>query len=126
MAGVFVRIAFVWLLLFMALQPLLGHIDYMLYVVVKSNAEYAAQKAAPDGMLTGPVRDAVIQNLTAVGFDEDDIMITTNASYPLPRGEELVVQIEAPRIPMFIMNFSNEQLPTHYFGKAYITSEYIP
>jgi hypothetical protein len=126
MAGVFVRIAFIWLLLFMAFQPLLGHLDYMLYVVVKSNAEYAAQKAAPDGMLTQAVRDAVIENLVAVGFKEEDISITTNATSPLPRGDELVVEIRAPRIPLFVMNLSGESLPTQYFGKAYITSEYIP
>lgn len=98
----------------------------MLYVVVKSNAEYAAQKAAPDGMLTLSVREAVIQNLQSVGFKEEDIIFTTNTNSPLPRGEELIVEIRAPRIPIFVMNLSGESLPTHYFGKAYITSEYIP
>ena len=126
MAGVFVRIAFIWLLLFMAMQPLISHIDYMLYLVIKSNAEYAAQKAAPDGMLTASVRDAVIQNLKSVGFNETEIFISSNTNSPLTRGEEIIIEIQAPRIPLFYLNISGQQTPTHYFGKAYIISEYIP
>src|SRR5690606_1075966 len=111
---------------FMAMQPMLGHLDYLLYVVVKSNAEYGAQKAAPDGMLTASVRSAVVDNLVAVGFTEDEIQIRSNTTAPLHRGEELIVEIEVPRMPMVEYNFSSEDLPRRYFGKAHTTSEYIP
>jgi hypothetical protein len=126
MPGVFVRIFFIWLLLFMILQPILGHIDYVLQVVVKSNAEYAAQKTAPEGMLTQDVRTAVLDNLESVRFDRNKIQFTSNASSPLTRGEEIIIEIRAPRLPMFAYKFTSAEIPTSYLGKAYTTSEYIP
>ncbi|MBJ6360493.1 hypothetical protein ACFOQM_04090 [Paenibacillus sp. GCM10012307] len=126
MSGAFVRVAFVWMLIFLIIQPLLSHIDYLLYVVVKSNANYAAEKAAPDGMLTPSVREQVLANLQAVGIDPSQVVIVSNASSPLKRGEELEIQIEAPRLPMFVYQFTGQELPTTYFAKAYTTSEYIP
>jgi hypothetical protein len=126
MPGIFVRIFFTWLLLFMIIQPLLGHIDYVLQVVVKSNAEYAAQKTAPAGMLTQDVRTAVLDNLEAAGFNRNSIQLTSNTSSPLSRGEEITIEIRSPRLPMFAYKFTNDNIPTSYLGKAYTTSEYIP
>lgn len=125
MSGVFVKISFFWLLIFMVLQPMLSHIDYTLSIVVKSNAEYAAQKMAPAGMLTAEVKEAVMENLAQVGFKAADVQWQTNTTQPLKRGEHLEVTIIAPRMPMFVLSFFGQELPKDYYARAYTTSEWV-
>lgn len=96
----------------------------MLDVVVKANAEYAAQKAAPYGYITPDIRQEIIDNLTAVGFNADQIVIESQLEKQ-ERGDRIDVIIRAPRLPMLLYRFGSSQLPTEYFAHAYTTSESI-
>lgn len=114
-----------WLLLFILLQPSFSHIDYLLDLTVKSNAEFLAQKAAVEGTVTPSLRQEVIDNLTAVGFSESSIEITYHESI-VERGQRIDITIRAPRIRMFPYIFSGTlNQPQYYFAHTYIMSEYL-
>lgn len=114
-----------WLLLFILLQPSLSHLDYLLDLTVKSNAEYLAQKAAVEGTVTPALRQEVLDNLKAVGFSENSIEILYDSSIS-ERGQRIDVTIRAPRIRMFPYIFSGTQTqPKFYYAHAYVMSEYL-
>ena len=113
-----------WLLLFILLQPSLSHLDYLLDLTVKSNAEYIAQKAAVEGTVTPALRQEVIDNLTAVGFSAASIQINYDTSV-VERGQRIDVTIQAPRIRIFPYIFSGtDSQPQYYYAHTYIMSEY--
>jgi hypothetical protein len=120
-----VRALFFWLTLMILVQPMLSHIDFLLDMIVKANTEYAAEKAAPEGILSGALRQDVLQNLAAVGFDPSEVVLESSATV-VERTERLDVRIQAPRRPMLLFRFGSEALPEHYYGHAYVMSEYIP
>lgn len=120
-----VRALFFWLTLIILVQPMLSHVDYLLDLVVKANAEYAAEKAAPEGIMTSALRQEVLQNLAAVGLDPDKVIIESGTTV-LERTERLDVRIRAPRQPLFLFRFGSEAMPKEYYAHAYVMSEYIP
>lgn len=125
MKDTLVRALFFWLTLIILVQPMLSHIDYLLDLVVKANAEYAAEKAAPDGILSGDLRQEVLNNLAAVGLDTSKVVIESGTTV-VERTERLDVRIRAPRQPLLLYRFGSEAMPTEYYAHAYVMSEYIP
>lgn len=119
------EICFLWLLVFVVFQPIISHQDYMLDVAVKSNAEYAAQKAAQYGYVTAELRAEILSNLAQVGFNESEVTIESQNTEQI-RGERIDVIIHAPRLPMFLYRFISTNLPTEYYAHKYTTSEYLP
>lgn len=125
-SSTFARIFFLWFAFLVLLQPMFSQLDYFLDTAVKANAEYAAQKAAPNGTMTEEVRAKIRQNLAAVGFNSDSIAIEATGGIK-SRGETMEVVIRAPRIVQsFIYKFGTTEPPTQYFAHTYTTSEYIP
>lgn len=120
-----VRALFFWLTLIILVQPTLSHIDYLLDLVVKANAEYAAQKAAPDGIMTSTLRQEILNNLAAVGLDPGKVVIESGTTV-LARTERLDVRIRAPRQTFLLYRFGSEAMPSEYYAHAYVMSEYIP
>ncbi|UQZ35233.1 hypothetical protein C2I18_17935 [Paenibacillus sp. PK3_47] len=119
------RALFMWLVLFILLQPIFTYIDYLLDLQVKANTSYITQKAATEGMVTASMRDEVVANLQAVGFPEASIQITSSTSAIVERKERLDVYITAPRLNLFPYNFSGMSGPAHYYGHGSIMSEYL-
>jgi hypothetical protein len=119
------RVLFLWVALIILIQPLWSHLDYLLDVVVKSNAEYAAQKAAPYGSITPEISQEVLAHLTAVGFDPAQVLIESENGVQ-PRGGAIDVKIRAPRLPQFFYRFGQANFPEQYYAHAYTTSEWIP
>lgn len=125
-SSTFARVCFNWFAIMILLQPMFSQLDYFLDTAVKANAEYAAQKAAPNGTMTEEVRTRIRQNLAAVGFNPDSINIEATGGIK-SRGETMEVVIRAPRIVQsFIYKFGTTEPPTQYFAHTYTTSEYIP
>lgn len=125
MKDTIVRALFFWLTLIILVQPMLSHVDYLLDLVVKANAEYAAEKAAPEGMMSSALRQEVLQNLAAVGLDPDKVIIESGTTV-LERTKRLDVRIRAPRQPLFLYRFGSEAMSKEYYAHAYVMSEYIP
>jgi hypothetical protein len=119
------RAMFMWLVLFIILQPIFTYIDYLLDLQVKANTSYITQKAATEGMVTSSLRNEVTSNLKAIGFPEASIEITSSSATVEERKNRIDVYIKAPRIHMFPYNFSTQAQPTYYYGHGSIMSEYI-
>lgn len=119
------RALFMWLVLFIILQPIFTYIDYLLDLQVKANTSYITQKAATEGMVTTSMRNEVISNLKAVGFPEASVEITSRTDNVQERKTRIDVYIKAPRVHLFPYNFSTVAQPTHYYGHGYIMSEYL-
>ncbi|MDF9842006.1 MULTISPECIES: hypothetical protein [unclassified Paenibacillus] len=119
------RALFMWLVLFILLQPIFTYIDYLLDLQVKANTSYLTQKAATEGIVTSSMKNEVIANLKAVGFPEASIVISSNTEFVQERKQRLDVYIKAPRLNLFPYNFSSGSQPTHYYGHGSIMSEYL-
>jgi hypothetical protein len=125
MKATVLRALFMWLVLFIILQPIFTYIDYLLDLQVKANTSYLAQKAATEGMLTSAMRSEVVSNLKAVGFPEASISITSNTETVQERKHRIDVYVTAPRMNLFPYNFSTGSQPTRYYGHGSIMSEYL-
>ncbi|WP_342564685.1 hypothetical protein NST84_05860 [Paenibacillus sp. FSL R7-0345] len=119
------RALFMWLVLFILLQPIFTYIDYLLDLQVKANTSYITQKAATEGLVTSSMKNEVIANLKAVGFPEASIVISSNTETVQERKQRLDVYIKAPRLNLFPYNFSSGSQPAHYYGHGSIMSEYV-
>lgn len=119
------RALFMWLILFVILQPIFTYIDYLLDLQVKANTSYITQKAATEGMVTSAMKSEVIANLTAVGFSASSISITSKTETVQERKSRLDVYITAPRINLFPYNFSSNTASLNYYGHGSIMSEYL-
>ncbi|NOU80110.1 hypothetical protein GC101_14660 [Paenibacillus sp. LMG 31459] len=125
MKATVLRALFMWLVLFIILQPIFTYIDYLLDLQVKANTSYITQKAATEGMVTASMRGEVISNLKAVGFPENSIEITSSTEMILERKQRIDVYVTAPRVNLFPYNFSGVSQPTRYYGHGSIMSEYL-
>ncbi|WP_379132512.1 hypothetical protein [Paenibacillus sp. sgz500958] len=125
MKATVLRALFMWLVLFIILQPIFTYIDYLLDLQVKANTSYITQKAATEGMVTASMRNEVIANLQAIGFSGSSIEITSGSELVQERKTRIDVYIKAPRVNMFPYNFSGESQPAHYYGHGVIMSEYL-
>jgi hypothetical protein len=97
----------------------------MYEMAVKANAAYLTQKAAVEGKVTPQLRQEVINNLTAIGFHDDEIQIESD---PMTRyrGERIDVTIKVYRKrTLFPYIFSSESMPDYYVGHGTIMSEYM-
>ncbi|QSF46008.1 hypothetical protein [Paenibacillus tianjinensis] len=119
------RALFMWLVLFIILQPIFTYIDYLLDLQVKANTSYITQKAATEGMVTASMKSEVIANLKAVGFPEASIVISSSTESVQERKQRIDVYITAPRLNLFPYNFSGMSQPTSYYGHGSIMSEYL-
>lgn len=125
MKATVLRALFMWLVLFIILQPIFTYIDYLLELQIKANTSYITQKAATEGMVTASLRSEVIANLKAVGFPEASIAITSSTTTVQKRKQRLDVYISAPRMNLFPYKFSGLSGPTRYYGHGSIMSEYL-
>lgn len=125
MKATVLRALFMWLVLFIILQPIFTYIDYLLDLQVKANTSYLAQKAATEGMVTAGMRSEVVNNLKALGFPEASIEITGSSVTVQERTTRLDVVVKAPRINMFPYNFSGSAQADYYYGHGSIMSEYL-
>lgn len=125
MKATVLRALFLWLVLFILLQPLFSYIDYLLDLQVKANTSYITQKAAVEGMVTSSLINEVTNNLTALGFSSGDIEITSSTASVQSRGRRIDVYIKAPRIHMFPYQFSAQDQPLFYYAHGSIMSEFI-
>lgn len=114
-----------WLVLVIVIQPALSQRDYLLNIVVKSNTSYLAEKAAVQGRITNELITEIKNNLKAVGFNDSDIEITGDTSLK-ERGNKIDVIIKVKRPPMFVLNLGAIGVPTYYYAKTSISSEYLP
>ncbi|MBY9080943.1 hypothetical protein KIH86_12600 [Paenibacillus sp. HN-1] len=119
------RALFMWLVLFIVLQPMMTYIDYLLDLQIKANTSYLAQKAATEGMITASMRSEVMNNLKALGFTESSIGISSSTEAVQDRSSRLDVYIRAPRISLFPYNFSGNAQSSYYYGHSSIMSEYL-
>jgi hypothetical protein len=119
------RALFMWLVLFIILQPIFTYIDYLLDLQVKANTSYITQKAATEGIVTAAMKSEVIANLKAVGFPEASIAISSSTETVQERKQRIDVYITAPRLNLFPYNFSGMSQPTRYYGHGSIMSEYL-
>ncbi|WNS41019.1 hypothetical protein [Paenibacillus sp. MMS20-IR301] len=125
MKATVLRALFLWLVLFIILQPIFTYIDYLLDLQVKANTSYITQKAATEGMVTAAMKSEVIANLRAAGFPGNSIEITSSTEVILERKQRLDVYITAPRVHLFPYNFSGVTQPARYYGHGSIMSEYL-
>lgn len=125
MKATVLRALFMWLVLFIILQPLFTYIDYLLDLQVKANTSYLVQKAATEGMVTSTMRNEVISNLKAVGFPEASISVTSSTETVQTRKQRIDVYITAPRLNLFPYKFADAAQPTRYYGHGSIMSEYL-
>ncbi|MFD1775744.1 hypothetical protein [Paenibacillus rhizophilus] len=125
MKATVLRALFMWLVLFIILQPIFTYIDYLLDLQVKANTSYIAQKAAIEGMVTAGMRSEVVNNLKALGFSGASIEITSSSETVQDRKTRLDVYVKAPRISMFPYDFSGEVQSSYYYGHGSIMSEYL-
>ncbi|MDQ0195498.1 hypothetical protein [Paenibacillus wynnii] len=125
MKATVLRALFMWLVLFIILQPIFTYIDYLLDLQIKANTSYLTQKAATEGMVTAAMRNEVTSNLKAIGFSEDSIEITSSTEIIQERKKRLDVYIKAPRVHLFPYNFSTVSQPVNYYGHGSIMSEYL-
>lgn len=125
MKATVLRALFMWLLLFILLQPIFTYIDYLLDLQVKANTSYITQKAATEGMVTAAMKSEVTANLKAVGFPENSVEITSSTEVILERKQRIDVYITAPRVNLFPYNFSGSSQPSRYYGHGSIMSEYL-
>ncbi len=125
MKATVLRALFMWLVLFIILQPIFSYIDYLLDLQVKANTSYITQKAATEGMVTDTMRREVISNLQAIGFAEASIEITSSTETVQERKQRIDVYVTAPRMNLFPYNFSSGTQPTRYYGHGSIMSEYL-
>lgn len=125
MKATVLRALFMWLVLFIILQPIFTYIDYLLDLQVKANTSYITQKAATEGMVTASMRSEVISNLKAIGFPEASIEITSSTETVQERKQRIDVYVRAPRMNLFPYNFSAVTQPTQYYGHGSIMSEYL-
>ncbi|AIQ51096.1 hypothetical protein [Paenibacillus sp. FSL R7-0331] len=119
------RALFMWLVLFILLQPIFTYIDYLLDLQVKANTSYITQKAATEGLVTSSMKSEVIANLKAVGFPEASIDISSNTETVQERKQRIDVYISAPRLNLFPYDFSGKSQPARYYGHGSIMSEYL-
>ena len=119
------RALYFWLLLVIIIQPFLSQRDYLLNLVVKSNASYLAEKAAVEGRITPELVEEIKANIEAVGLkvEDGDISGTTTLRQ---RGEEIEVVIRVKRPGAFLYNLGTVGAPTHYYSRQSILSEYVP
>lgn len=122
--GVLSRLLFFWFALLILIQPSLSHLDYLLDLTVKSNAEYAAQKAAPAGGVTPELKQEILDNLAAVGFNPAEVTVESTSTM-VDRGERIDVLIRAPRLPLFLYRFGNKSWPQEYYAHAVVMSEHV-
>lgn len=125
MKATVLRALFMWLVLFIILQPIFSYIDYLLDLQIKANTSYITQKAATEGMVTDMMRREVISNLQAIGFAEASIEITSSTETVQERKQRIDVYVTAPRMNLFPYNFSSGTQPTRYYGHGSIMSEYL-
>lgn len=125
MKATVLRALFLWLVLFIILQPIFTYIDYLLDLQIKANTSYITQKAATEGMITAAMKSEVVANLKAVGFPEDSIEITSGSETVQERKHRIDVYVSAPRVNLFPYNFSGKAQPTRYYGHGSIMSEYL-
>lgn len=125
MKATVLRALFMWLVLFIILQPIFSYIDYLLDLQVKANTSYITQKAATEGMVTDTMRREVISNLQAIGFDAASIEITSSTETVQERKQRIDVYVTAPRVNLFPYNFSSGTQPARYYGHGSIMSEYL-
>ncbi|MDT3426026.1 hypothetical protein J2Z22_001546 [Paenibacillus forsythiae] len=125
MKATVLRALFMWLVLFIILQPIFTYIDYLLDLQVKAYTSYITQKAATEGMVTAGMRSEVVNNLKALGFAESSIEITSSSETVEERGTRLDVVVKAPRISMFPYDFSGGTQSPYYYGHGSIMSEYL-
>lgn len=125
MKATVLRALFMWLVLFIILQPIFTYIDYLMDLQIKANTSYITQKAATEGMVTASMRSEAVANLKAVGFPEASIVITSRTTTVQKRKQRLDVYVTAPRMNLFPYNFSGMSQPARYYGHGSIMSEYI-
>ncbi|MFF2908748.1 hypothetical protein [Paenibacillus sp. NPDC057934] len=125
MKATVLRALFMWLVLFIILQPIFTYLDYLLDLQVKANTSFLTQKAATEGMVTSAMRSEVISNLKAVGFPEASISITSSTEAVQERKQRIDVYVTAPRLNLFPYKFSGTSQPTRYYGHGSIMSEYL-
>lgn len=125
MKATVLRALFMWLVLFIILQPIFSYIDYLLDLQIKANTSYITQKAATEGLITASMRSEVIANLRAVGFPEASVQITSSTATVQERKQRIDVYIRAPRVNLFPYNFATATQPTFYYGHGSIMSEYL-
>ncbi|MFC3748485.1 MULTISPECIES: hypothetical protein [Paenibacillus] len=125
MKATVLRALFMWLVLFIILQPIFTYLDYLLDLQVKANTSFLTQKAATEGMVTSAMRSEVISNLKAVGFPEASISITSSTESVQARKQRIDVYVTAPRLNLFPYKFSGMSQPTRYYGHGSIMSEYL-
>ena len=125
MKATVLRALFMWLVLFIILQPIFTYIDYLLDLQVKANTSYITQKAATEGMVTASMRNEVTSNLKAIGFSEASIEITSSSEVVQERKTRIDVYVKAPRVNLFPYNFSTVSQPAYYYGHGSIMSEYL-
>lgn len=125
MKATVLRALFMWLVLFIILQPIFTYIDHLLDLQVKANTNYITQKAATEGMVTNTMRNEVIANLKAIGFAESSIEITSSTETVMERKQRIDVYVTAPRVNLFPYNFSSGSQPMRYYGHGSIMSEYL-
>ncbi|WP_150274235.1 hypothetical protein [Paenibacillus tepidiphilus] len=119
------RALFMWLVVFILLQPMFSYIDYLLDLQVKANTSYITQKAATEGTVTSSMRTEVINNLSKLGIDPAKINITSSSATVQERKSRIDVYIKVPRINQFPFDFSSGSQPTYYYGHGSIMSEYL-
>ena len=125
MKATVLRALFMWLVLFIILQPIFSYIDYLLDLQVKANTSYITQKAATEGRVTDTMKREVISNLQAIGFAAASIDIKSSTETVQERKQRIDVYVTAPRVNLFPYNFSSNAQPTRYYGHGSIMSEYI-
>ncbi|KAA9004934.1 hypothetical protein F4V43_09950 [Paenibacillus spiritus] len=120
-----IRALFMWLILFIMLQPIFTYIDYLLDLQVKANTSYLAQKAATEGIVTSSLKNEVVHNLEALGFSPSSISVTGSTEAVQNREARIDVYIRVPRIPMFPYFFGTAKQPEEYYGHGSVMSEYV-
>lgn len=125
MKATVLRALFLWLVLFILLQPMMTYVDYLLDLQIKANTAYLTQKTAVEGRVTPALRSEVVANLTAVGFTASSIDITSASEAVMERSQRLDVYLSAPRVRLFPYWFTDASQPERYYGHGSIMSEYL-
>lgn len=127
MKATVVRALYFWLVLVIIIQPFLSQRDYLLNLVVKSNASYMAEKAAVEGRVTPAIRDEIMANLRAVGFTDSEISISgSGTTSTATRGQSIEIILAVKRPPSFAIDVSTESGAENFYSRVQIMSEYIP
>ncbi|MGO4697733.1 hypothetical protein AB4Z50_25940 [Paenibacillus sp. 2TAB26] len=92
--------------------------------VLQKKAFEAAHLAAIEGRITPEIKEAILDELTAVYFDRDKIQIT-GTTITAPRGELIEVTLRYPQGPTQIFNLFGSDEARDYNYPISIMSEYI-